>query len=178
MQATIGKATVELVQGNIVEQDVDAIVNAANSSLLGGGGVDGAIHRAAGPELELACRKIGRCPPGEARITPGFRLRARYIIHAVGPVYRGGSHGESEVLAAAHRNSLTLASRHGLATIAFPAISTGIYGYPLALAAPVALGTVRDFLQQDQTVTLVRFVLWNADALAAYTEALRHMQEL
>ena len=175
MQVTIANATVELLRGNIVEQDVDAIVNAANSSLLGGGGVDGAIHKAAGPELLRACREIGGCPPGEARITPGFRLQARYVIHAVGPVYHGGGHGEAEILAAAHRNSLQLASEHHLASVAFPAISTGIYGYPVRLAAPVALGTVRDFLEQDRQITLVRFVLWSADALAAFTEALQEL---
>ena len=175
MQVTIGNAIVELLRGNIVEQEVDAIVNAANSSLLGGGGVDGAIHRAAGPELLDACRAIGGCPPGEARITPGFRLKARYVIHTVGPVYRGGGHGEAEILAAAHRNSLALASQYRLESVAFPAISTGIYGYPIQLAAPVALGTVRDFLEQDRQISLVRFVLWSADALAAFTEALQRL---
>ena len=175
MQVTIGNAIVELLRGNIVEQDVDAIVNAANSSLLGGGGVDGAIHRASGPELLGACRAIGGCPLGEARITPGFRLKARYVIHTVGPVYRGGGHGEAEILAAAHRNSLALASQDRLKSVAFPAISTGIYGYPIQLAAPVALGTVRDFLEQDRQISLVRFVLWSADALAAFTEALQRL---
>ena len=175
MQVTIGNAIVELLRGNIVEQEVDAIVNAANSSLLGGGGVDGAIHRAAGPELLDACRAIGGCPPGEARITPGFRLKARYVIHTVGPVYRGGGHGEAEILAAAHRNSLALASQYRLESVAFPAISTGIYGYPIQLAAPVALDTVRDFLEQDRQISLVRFVLWGADALAAFTEALQRL---
>ena len=164
---------IRLVQGDITRQPVDAVVYAANSTLLGGGGVDGAIHRAAGPELLHACRIIGGCPPGQARITPGFRLRARYVIHTVGPVYRGGSHGEAEVLAAAHRASLALASQHGLSTVAFPAISTGIYGYPLDLAAPIAIGTVRDVLEQDGQITLVRFVLWSPDALAAFTRAVR-----
>ena len=178
MVVMIGSTTLELVQGNIVEQDVDAIVNAANSSLLGGGGVDCAIHRAAGPELEFVCRMIGGCPPGEARITPGFRLRARYIIHTVGPIYRGGGHGEAGVLASAHRASLALASAHGLATIAFPGISTGIYGYPPALAAPVALTAVRDFLQQgDHQIALVRFVLWTTDMFAAFADALDHVTQ-
>ena len=178
MVVMIGSTTLELVQGNIVEQDVDAIVNAANSSLLGGGGVDGAIHRAAGPELEFACRMIGGCPPGEARITPGFRLRARYIIHTVGPVYRGGGHGEAGVLASAHRASLALAAAHRLATIAFPAISTGVYGYPPALAAPVALNAVRVFLErEDHHITLVRFVLWTPDTFAAFAEALGHLTQ-
>ena len=178
MVVTIGSTTLELVQGNIVEQDVDAIVNAANSSLLGGGGVDGAIHRAAGPELEFACRMIGGCPPGDARITPGFRLRARYIMHTVGPVYRGGGHGEAGVLASAHRASLALASAHRLAMVAFPAISTGVYGYPPALAAPVALTAVRDFLQQeDHQIVLVRFVLWTPDTFEAFAEALGHLNQ-
>jgi O-acetyl-ADP-ribose deacetylase len=175
MQTRIGHATVELVQGNIIEQDVDAIVNAANSALSGGGGVDGAIHRAAGPELMQACRAIGRCPPGEARITPGFRLKARYVIHAVGPVYRDGQHGEAAVLAAAHQNSLVLASQHKVSSVAFPAISTGIYGYPVADAASVALGAVRDFLEQDRQLSLVRFVLWDDRALAAFSTALARL---
>jgi O-acetyl-ADP-ribose deacetylase (regulator of RNase III) len=173
MRAVAGNTRVELVRGNIVEQDVDAIVNAANSSLLGGGGVDGAIHRAAGPELLRVCRTLGGCPPGEARITPGFRLKARYVIHTVGPVYHGGAHGEADVLAAAHRNSLRLATEYQLSTVAFPAISTGIYGYPVEQAAAVALTAVRDFLQEDRQIQLVRFVLWNDDALAAFDNALR-----
>ena len=172
MQATIGSAMVELVRGNIVEQDVDAIVNAANSSLQGGAGVDGAIHRAAGPELARAGRLLGGCPPGEARITPGFRLKARYVIHTVGPVYHGGNQGEAEVLASAHHRSLALAAEHGLVSIAFPAISTGIYGYPVELAAPIALGVVHDFLRTDRQLQLVRFVLWNTEAMAAFSDAL------
>lgn len=172
MRATIAKTTVETIQGDIVTQDVDAIVNAANSSLLGGGGVDGAIHHAAGPELLAACRRIGGCPPGEARITPGFRLPARYVIHTVGPVYQGGRRGEADVLAAAHRNSLRLAVEHGLSTVAFPAISTGVYGYPVDLAARVALGTVRDFLLGNRQLSLVRFVLWDRDTLSAFDSAL------
>ena len=177
MQKRIGNATVELVQGDIVEQDVDAIVNAANSALSGGGGVDGAIHRAAGPELMQACRAIGGCPPGEARITPGFRLKARYVIHVVGPVYRDGQHGEAELLAAAHRNSLLLASQHGLSSVAFPAISTGIYGYPVNEAVPIALGAVRDFLEHDRQLKLVRFVLWDHVTLAAFSAALAQLDE-
>jgi O-acetyl-ADP-ribose deacetylase len=130
MQFNVKRSTVELVQGNIVDQDVDAIVNAANSSLSGGGGVDGAIHRAAGPELLAECRTLGRCPTGEARITKGYQLKARHVIHAVGPVYQGRPH-DAELLASAYRSSLQLASQHGIRSIAFPAISTGIYGYPL-----------------------------------------------
>jgi O-acetyl-ADP-ribose deacetylase (regulator of RNase III) len=172
---TIGKATVELIHGDIVRQDVDAIVNAANSSLMGGGGVDGAIHRAAGPELKEACRPLAPCPPGEARITPGFRLKARHVIHTVGPIYHGGNYGEAEVLANAHRNSLSLAAQHGLTSVAFPAISTGIYGYPVELAAAVALGAVRDFLTRDAPLRLVRFVLWSPDAVEAFERALQQI---
>ena len=129
--------------GDITLQKVDAIVNAANSSLLGGGGVDGAIHRAAGPELTARCATLGGCPTGEARITPGFRLPARYVIHTVGPLWRGGSHGEAERLAACYRNSLKLAAAHGVRTIAIPAISCGIYGYPAEEAMRIAVATCR-----------------------------------
>ncbi|HET8626584.1 MAG TPA: O-acetyl-ADP-ribose deacetylase [Thermomicrobiales bacterium] len=172
MRIPVGRAAVELVQGNIVEQDVDAIVNAANSALSGGGGVDGAIHRAAGPELLAECRTLGRCPTGEARITKGYRLQARHVIHAVGPVYRGQPR-DAELLAGAYRASLALASQHGLKTVAFPAISTGIYGYPLAEAAPLALRTVRDELEQHPEIALVRFVLFSRDAYEAFARAAR-----
>ncbi|HXE90108.1 MAG TPA: O-acetyl-ADP-ribose deacetylase [Terriglobales bacterium] len=175
MSYRIGSATIDLLQGNIVHQDVDAIVNAANTSLLGGGGVDGAIHRAAGPELLAECRVLGGCPTGEARITKGYRLKARYVIHAVGPVY-GRRPRDAELLAAAHRNALELAARHGLRSVAFPAISTGAYGYPLDEAAPIALTTVRDFLasqgqSEHKQIELVRFVLFDAQALSAFERA-------
>ena len=174
MRRQIHNATIELVQGDLTVQDVDAIVNAANSQLRPGGGVDGAIHRAAGPRLEAACRAIGGCPPGEARLTPGFRLQARYVIHTVGPIY-SGSRYDAMVLAAAHRASLELAAAHGLQSIAFPAISTGVYGYPVDEAAPVALAAVRDFLADHSAPKLVRFVLWGRDTYAAFTTALEQL---
>ncbi|SFV28219.1 O-acetyl-ADP-ribose deacetylase [Thermoflavifilum thermophilum] len=154
-------AKIHVVQGDITRLQVDAIVNAANSSLLGGGGVDGAIHRAAGPELLEACRKIGGCPTGEARITPGFRLPARYVIHAVGPVWRGGKHGEAELLASCYRHSLQLAADHGLKQIAFPAISTGAYGYPFEEASRIAIRTVKEWLQTHDKIEEVYFVLFS-----------------
>lgn len=171
----IGPATLELVQGDIVAQDVDAIVNAANEGLAEGGGVCGAIFRAAGrAELAAACRPLTPCPTGEARITPGFRLPARQIIHAVGPVYRADDPPTSaRLLAAAYTSSLALATQHGLRSVAFPSISTGIFGYPVAEAAQVALAAVREALAAGGSVTLVRFVLWDEGTLAAYREAAR-----
>jgi O-acetyl-ADP-ribose deacetylase (regulator of RNase III) len=174
MRFKINQSTIELVQGDIVGQDVDAIVNAANSSLLGGGGVDGAIHRAAGPDLLAECRTLGRCPTGEARITRGYRLKARHVIHAVGPVYRGHAQ-DAELLANAYRNSLRLALEHGLKSVAFPAISTGIYGYPIGQAAPIALQTAKRYLERHPEITLARFVLWDTAALKAYARAARDL---
>lgn len=140
----VGETTLSVVEADITTLKVDAIVNAANTSLLGGGGVDGAIHRAAGPDLLVACRALGGCETGEARITPGFRLPARYVIHAVGPVWRGGAAGEDGALAGCYRHSLALAAEHGLRSIAFPAIATGVYGFPADRAAAIAVGTVLD----------------------------------
>jgi O-acetyl-ADP-ribose deacetylase len=170
MRFRASQSVIEVIQGDIVGQDVDAIVNAANTSLLGGGGVDGAIHRAAGPELLAECRTIGGCPTGEARITQGYRLKARHVIHTVGPVYHAQPR-DAELLASAHRSSLHLASQHGVRTIAFPAISTGVYGYPLDEAAPIALGTVQEYLQAHPEIEMVRFVLWGDASYRAFERA-------
>ena len=158
-------------QGDITTLAVDAIVNAANSSLLGGGGVDGAIHRAAGPELTAFCAGLGGCPTGAAKITPGFRLPARHVIHTVGPVWRGGKCGETAALADCYRNSLALAETHALRSIAFPAISCGVYGYPVELAAPLALGVVAEHLRSGQAPGLAAFYLFSAPALAQWRVA-------
>ena len=153
---------------DITTLDVDAIVNAANSGLAPGGGVCGAIHRRAGPELAEACRRLAPCPTGEARITPGFRLAARYVIHAVGPVWHGGSSGEAGLLAGAYRSSLALAKEHALRSIAFPAIGTGIYGYPLERATAVAAATVREELAAPGSIERVIFACFSPEALAGY----------
>jgi O-acetyl-ADP-ribose deacetylase (regulator of RNase III) len=158
-------------QADITTLKVDAIVNAANTSLLGGGGVDGAIHRAAGPELLAECRTLNGCPTGEARITAGYRLPARYVIHAVGPRYRDGRHGEPALLAGCYRNSLSLAVANGIRTIAFPAVSCGIYGYPLGAAARIAMDTVTSFLATDETIVQVIFACFGSDVLAAFHDA-------
>lgn len=166
---------IRVVTGDLTTQEVDAIVNAANTTLLGGGGVDGAIHRAAGPQLLAACRQLGGCPTGEARITPGFGLPARWVIHAVGPVWHGGAHGEDELLARCHRRSLQLAVAHGARSLAFPQISTGAYGFPMRRAAGIALATIAEFLQRDSTLVEVRSVCFSAESLAAVQAALAHL---
>ena len=158
----------ELVQGDLTRLDVDAIVNAANPSLLGGGGVDGAIHRAAGPRLLEACRPLGGCPTGEARITPGFELPARFVIHAVGPVWRGGEQGEAEALASAYRSSLGLARAQALDRVAFPSISTGVYGFPKPLACRIAVATVAEALRQHDRPGQVIFCVFSEEDRLLY----------
>jgi len=168
---------VVLKVGDITKEDAEAIVNAANGSLMGGGGVDGAIHRAGGPAILAECKAIrasqGECPPGEAVVTTGGRLPARYVIHTVGPVWRGGDRGEPEILASCYRISLRLAVENGVRSIAFPSISTGAYGYPVEKAAPLALSTVAAFLRMEKLAPgLVRFVLFDAGTLRTYRQAL------
>jgi len=161
-------AKVDIVRGDITTLEVDAIVNAANTTLLGGGGVDGSIHRAAGLELRAECRTLGGCEPGEAKLTRGYRLPARFVIHTVGPIWRGGNHGEPETLASCYRNSLELAGENAIQTIAFPAISCGAYGYPIQEAAEIALKTTREFLANTDKIDKVIFVLWGEDIFDAY----------
>jgi len=164
---------IEIIQGDITRLTVDAIVNAANPSLLGGGGVDGAIHRAAGPKLVEECRALHGCETGRAKITGGYNLPARHVIHAVGPVWRGGRHGEPELLASCYRESMALAKAHGLKTVAFPAISCGVYGYPPDQAAKVAVATVRECLSQDPNIEKVILVCFGQEILTACRTALQ-----
>ncbi|OIP30506.1 MAG: O-acetyl-ADP-ribose deacetylase [Deltaproteobacteria bacterium CG2_30_43_15] len=175
MEVKLNQSTVSLVEGDITEEGTDAIVNAANSRLAGGGGVDGAIHRSGGPAIMEECRKIGGCPTGKAVITTGGNLNARYVIHTVGPVYNGGGRNEAALLESAYRESLKLASSKGLRSIAFPSISTGAYGYPLAEAANIALKTVIDYLKANTDITLVRFVLFGRQAYDEYEKTLKGM---
>jgi O-acetyl-ADP-ribose deacetylase len=178
---TFGGSRLELVQGDITRELVDAIVNAANSGLRGGGGVDGAIHNAGGQAIVDECREIrerqGSVPAGEAVITSGGRLAARHVIHTVGPVWRGGGHGEGELLARCYRNSLALAAARGLSSVAFPAISTGVYGYPVPQAASVALGALRDALKAGSPVSLVRCVLFSEEDFEIYRRALQDLPD-
>ena len=176
MRRSIGPAVLELVRGDIVQEDVDAIVNAANTTLLGGGGVDGAIHRAGGPAILEECRTLGGCATGDAKLTGGGRLRARHVIHTVGPVYRDGRHGEADLLASAYRRSLEVAVAAGLRSVAFPSISTGAYRFPIRDAARVALGTTSAFLASPgHGLGCVRFVLFSDADLAVYAEVLQQM---
>lgn len=166
------KDRIEVVVGDITQMQVDAIVNAANTSLLGGGGVDGAIHRAAGPELKEECRKLGGCPTGEAEITRGYRLPCRWVIHAVGPVWHGGTQGEEELLASCYRRALELAEEHGVRSIAFPAISTGAYRFPKDRAARIAVREIRCFLEAHPTIEKVFLVAFDEEMRGFYEKAL------
>jgi O-acetyl-ADP-ribose deacetylase len=166
------RGKIEVIQADITTLAVDAIVNAANTSLLGGGGVDGAIHRAAGPELVAECRLLGGCKTGQAKITPGFRLPARYVIHTVGPVWNGGGRGEPDLLASCYRASFVLAREYALRSLAFPAISCGIYGYPVAEAAAIAVREVRAGLSENESIEKVTFACFGDEVLEAYRSAL------
>jgi len=174
MQTKVGNTRLTLTRGDITTQETEAIVNAANSSLLGGGGVDGAIHRAGGPEILEECKRIrakqSGCPTGEAVITTGGLLKAKYVLHTVGPIWRGGNQGEEKLLANAYRNSLSLAKENGVRSLSFPSISTGAYGYPIQAACRVALSTVRDFLMEHDFEE-VRFVLFSDEGLRSYEKA-------
>jgi O-acetyl-ADP-ribose deacetylase (regulator of RNase III) len=166
---------IQISIGDITRQNVDAIVNAANSSLLGGGGVDGAIHRVAGPELLEACRKIGGCPPGEARITPGFRLPAKHVIHTVGPIWKGGTASEDDILRRCYRSTLAMAAQFGVRSIAFPAISTGAYGFPGLRAARIAVAELRDGADRYEDLSDIRVICFSASTFADYEQAIESL---
>ena len=167
---------IQIIQGDITKQAVDAIVNAANCSLLGGGGVDGALHRAAGPELLAECRTLNGCATGQAKITKGYRLPAKYVIHTPGPVWHGGSRGEAELLASCYRSCLTLAREHGCKTVDFPSISTGVYHFPLEQAAEIAISTIAEFLETAPELQQVRMVCFDARTKAHYDQALARLE--
>jgi O-acetyl-ADP-ribose deacetylase (regulator of RNase III) len=175
MEVKVGTSTLGLVEGDITRQDTDAVVNAANAALRPGGGVDGAIHRAGGPAIEAECRSLGGCPPGEARVTTGGNLKAKYVIHTVGPVYKDGRHGEPELLASCYRESLKLASALGIKSLAFPSISTGVYGYPMEDAARIAVKTVADYLARHPQIERVRLVLFGRAAYEVYARVLQEL---
>ncbi len=169
------KNRIDIVHGDITKLKVDAIVNAANSSLLGGGGVDGAIHRTAGPELLEYCKKLNGCPTGEAKISPGFKLSAKFVIHTVGPVWRGGNYDEEKLLSNCYKNSLQLAVKNNVKTIAFPAISTGIYGYPVEEATKIAVKVVSEFLKADDSIEKVIFVCFDSTTYDIYEKSISKM---
>ncbi len=175
MQKNVGPSVIEVIQGDLTKENVDAIVNAANESLLGGGGVDGAIHQAGGPAILEECRKLGGCPTGDAKITTAGNMPAKYVIHTVGPIYRDGAHGEPEKLASCHRRSLEVAAENGVKSVSFPAISCGVYGYPIPKAAEIALDTVKTFLETHEGVEHVRFVLFGADTFTLFQSALERL---
>jgi O-acetyl-ADP-ribose deacetylase len=175
MKNTVGDAIIETITGDITRETVDAIVNAANNSLLGGGGVDGTIHQAGGPAILEECRKLGGCETGDAKITTGGQLPAQYVIHTVGPVYRDGKHGEADLLVRCHQRSLEVALENDVKTIAFPAISCGVYGYPIPEAAHIAVSTVKSFLESHEGIVLVRFVLFGAHTGQAFDAALSRL---
>lgn len=168
----VNGTTISLVKGDITLEETDAIVNAANTALAGGGGVDGAIHRAGGPGIMEECRKIGSCPTGSAVITTGGSLKARHVIHTVGPIYRDGSHGEPDLLRSAYLSSMKLALENGLKSVSFPSISTGAYGYPIEEASKIAVSAVIEFIRQNKGLDLVRFVLFSDNDLTTYSRAL------
>ena len=176
MKAEQVRNRIEIVEGDVTKQRVDAIVNAANTTLLGGGGVDGAIHRAAGPELLEECRALGGCPTGQAKITKGYKLPAKWVIHTVGPVWRDGQHGEEELLASCYRNSLALAEQKGVRTIAFPSISTGAYGFPMERAARIAVTEIKTFLERNSSMEKVVLVCLGKSAFDIHREALAEIR--
>jgi O-acetyl-ADP-ribose deacetylase (regulator of RNase III) len=175
MEIKVGQSVLALVEGDITRQDTEAIVNAANSALRVGGGVDGAINRAGGPKIQEECRRLGGCPTGQAVITTGGNLKAKYVIHAVGPIYQDGRQGEPELLASCYRESLKLASANGIKSVAFPSLSTGVYGYPVADAAHIALKTAKEYLSQHPEIQLVRFVLFGKPTYETYEKVLREI---
>ena len=175
MEVKVNNAVIALVQGDITAEETDAIDNAANSGLRGGGGVDGAIHRAGGPSIMEECRKIGSCPTGQAVVTGGGNLKARYVIHTVGPVYRGGSRGEAGLLKSAYRESLKRVTEKGLTSVSFPAISAGVYGYPLEEAARIALTTAIDYVKDHDEIRLIRFVLFSRDIYDVFSDELKQI---
>lgn len=175
MDVTVSKSTLSLVEGDITKEETDAIVNAANTNLSGGAGVDGAIHRAGGPSIMAECRKIGGCPTGQAVITTGGNLKAKYVIHTVGPIYQGGTKGESAFLKSAYLESLKLASAKKIKSVSFPAISTGVYGYPIHEAAKIALKTAIDYLKEHSDIELVRFVLFGQKTYDIFAEELKKL---